>query len=136
MAHFREFRCDIWILNTGDQLKLDPKANKFIFVGFEDGPRAIRYYSSATRRIRISHNFTFETHTESDANYIEFGIGEPAESVEQSAKPVASEGENMKVDDGTQTPVKPPVVVTTVAPTPTRIPRPAPTPMTPAIRST
>ena len=89
VAHFHEFGCDVWILDTGDRSKLDPKANKFIFVGFEDGPRAICYYSSATRRICISCDFTFETHTESDVNYIEFGIGEPAESVEQSAKPVA-----------------------------------------------
>jgi len=29
------------------------------FVGYEDGPRAIRYFDTSTRRVLISRNYTF-----------------------------------------------------------------------------
>jgi hypothetical protein len=106
VAHLHEFRCDVWILDTGDRSKLDPKANKFTFVRFKDGPHAVRYYSPTTRRIQVSRDFTFEEHKEYDASLIKFGIGEPVETSVPSVKPAASEGESMKED--THVPVQTP----------------------------
>ena len=39
--------------------KLDPKAIKHIFVGYEDGLCAIRYYDATTRQVSISRNYKF-----------------------------------------------------------------------------
>jgi hypothetical protein len=42
ISHFREFWCDIWVLNQGE--KGSKLAQKMKFVGFLDGQKAIRYY--------------------------------------------------------------------------------------------
>jgi hypothetical protein len=98
IAHLHEFRCDVWILYMGDRSKLDPKANKFMVVGFEDGPCAVRYYSPTTRRIQVSRDFTFEESKGSDASFVEFGIRELVETSVPSVKPAMSEGESTKED--------------------------------------
>lgn len=59
ISHFREWGCDVWIKTEKKQSKLAPKAHLHVFVGFEDGPRAIRYYKRDTRKILISRNFTW-----------------------------------------------------------------------------
>lgn len=59
VLHLREFGCNVWILHKGDQSKLDAKALKRIFVGFKDGPGAIRYYNPATNQVLISRDAYF-----------------------------------------------------------------------------
>ena len=47
VSHLREFGCDIWVLDKSrTRSKLDLKSKKMIFVGFMDGPKAIRYYDA------------------------------------------------------------------------------------------
>lgn len=59
ISHLREFGTEVYILDEGDRSKLDEKAKKHIFVGFEDGPKAIRYYNPSTGRIGVSRNAYF-----------------------------------------------------------------------------
>ncbi len=52
VLHLKEFGCDVWILTEGQNLsKLEPKSKKFIFVGYLDGPKAIKYYDPRLRQI-------------------------------------------------------------------------------------
>lgn len=55
----REFGDDVFVLEELPKSKIEPKARKVIFTGFEDGPKAIRYYDPNTKRIRISRNYNF-----------------------------------------------------------------------------
>ncbi|KDR75264.1 hypothetical protein GALMADRAFT_24757, partial [Galerina marginata CBS 339.88] len=71
MSHLQEFGCDVWILNEGSQSKLAPKSTKHTFVGFEDGPKAVRYYDSKTRNIKVSRNYIF---SEKEPEAIEFEL--------------------------------------------------------------
>ena len=55
----REFGEEVYVLEEIPKPKIEPKSRKVIFTGFEDGPKAIRYYDSNTRHIKISRNFSF-----------------------------------------------------------------------------
>lgn len=55
----REFGEDVFVFEEIPKSKIEPKTRKVIFTGFEDGPRAIRYYDPNTRRITISRNYSF-----------------------------------------------------------------------------
>ncbi|KAI1001932.1 hypothetical protein K3495_g6270 [Podosphaera aphanis] len=59
LSNAREFGEEVYILEELQKSKIEPKARKVIFTGFEDGSRAIRYYEPTTRKIRISRNFNF-----------------------------------------------------------------------------
>jgi hypothetical protein len=59
VSNLHEFGFDVWVLDEGNRSKLDLKANKFFFVGIEEGLRAIRYYNPKTHKILISWNFKF-----------------------------------------------------------------------------
>ena len=60
ISHLQEFGSDVWILSEGDKIsKLQPKSKKYIFVGFMDGPKAVRYYDAEKRHIRVSRNYIF-----------------------------------------------------------------------------
>ncbi|POS85586.1 hypothetical protein EPUL_003893 [Erysiphe pulchra] len=56
----RKFSRDIYVLEELIKPKIESRARKVIFIGFEDGPKAIRYYDFNTRHIRISRNYTFK----------------------------------------------------------------------------
>ena len=65
VSHLQEFGYDIWVLDeSGTRSKLDPKSKKMIFVGFMDGPKAIRYYDAKSRSIKVSQNVTFNENEE------------------------------------------------------------------------
>jgi hypothetical protein len=50
MSFIQEFGCPVWILNQElNPSKLDPKVRKFTFVGYEEGPNAIRYYDAVKK---------------------------------------------------------------------------------------
>ena len=65
VSHFREFGCNVWVLDeTKNRSKLAPKSNKFIFVGFHDGSKSVRYYDAKTRTIKVSRNVAFNENEE------------------------------------------------------------------------
>jgi hypothetical protein len=52
----------VWIFREQSNIsKLEPKSIKQIFVGFEDGPKAIKYYDTATHHVKTSRNYNFYT---------------------------------------------------------------------------
>jgi len=56
----REFGAPVWILTEGKNLsKLEPKSIQHVFVGFQEGPKAIKYFSAETRQIKISRDYRF-----------------------------------------------------------------------------
>ena len=55
ISHLHPFGSAIYVLDESQtRSKLDPKAVKCIFVGYEDGPHAIRYFNVATHQVSIS----------------------------------------------------------------------------------
>ncbi|HMD13656.1 MAG TPA: hypothetical protein VKI62_03445, partial [Bacteroidota bacterium] len=59
VTHLREFGVDVWIMKEGERVKMDAKAVKRVFVGFDDGQKAIRYYSPGSHFVGTSRNFYF-----------------------------------------------------------------------------
>ena len=60
ISHLCPFGSTAYILDESPtQSKLDPKAVKCIFVGYEDGPQAIRYFNASSCQVSISQNYTF-----------------------------------------------------------------------------
>jgi len=60
IAHLQEFGIPVWILQEQQNIsKLKPKSFEQIFVGFEDGPKAIKYYDKGTHHIKTSRNYYF-----------------------------------------------------------------------------
>lgn len=53
-------RTAVWIFREGKgRSKLLPRSKKFVFVGFEDGPKAVRHFDASPRKIKVSRNFIF-----------------------------------------------------------------------------
>ncbi|GBE85892.1 hypothetical protein SCP_0804160 [Sparassis crispa] len=64
ISYLQEFSSPVWVLTEDATLsKLAPRANKYIFVGYMDGPKAIKYYDAHTRQIKISRNFQFSSNS-------------------------------------------------------------------------
>jgi hypothetical protein len=62
VAHLQEFGIPVWIFQEQSNIsKLEPKSIKQIFVGFEDGPKAIKYCDTATHCVKTSCNYNFYT---------------------------------------------------------------------------
>jgi hypothetical protein len=61
ISHLQEFGSDVWVLTqaTNKRGKLDGKAKKSTFVGYNEGPAAIRYYDATQRQVRESRNYAF-----------------------------------------------------------------------------
>ena len=59
VSSLQEFGLPVSILHEGPSDKLDPKGNIHVFVGFEDGPRAIRYFDIKTKQVKITRNYHF-----------------------------------------------------------------------------
>ena len=50
----------MWILKEGEHpSKLEPKSEKHTFIGFLNGPKAVKYYSAKTRQIKVSRDYRF-----------------------------------------------------------------------------
>lgn len=95
VSHFREFGCDVWILDeTKNKSKLAPKSQKMTFVGFMEGSKAVRYWDRAARSIKVSQNFVFSENEE------------PGELAIVEVPGLESEGENM-VTPASKTPTVP-----------------------------
>ena len=61
VSHFREFGSQVWILTEGPNVprKMLPKSIERTFMGFDDGARAVKYYSKDTRKVLTSWNYHF-----------------------------------------------------------------------------
>ena len=59
VSHLREFGAPVWILLQGqkEDRKMLPKSKRQVYVGFDDGAKAVKYYNAETRKILTSHNF-------------------------------------------------------------------------------
>jgi hypothetical protein len=59
ISHLHEFGTSMWILQQGlkEPRKMLPKSVRRVYVGHEDGPRAVKYYVAETRKILTSHNY-------------------------------------------------------------------------------
>ena len=59
VSHFQEFGTPVWILAEGPSTprKMLPKALQKIFLGFDEGARAVKYYSKETCKVLTSRNF-------------------------------------------------------------------------------
>ncbi len=63
VMHLREFGAPVWVLLQGqaEQRKILPKSKRHAYVGFEDGPQAIKYYNPENRKVLTSQNYHFLT---------------------------------------------------------------------------
>jgi hypothetical protein len=60
ITHIQEFGRNIWVLDEQiNPSKLKPNAHKYKFVGYEEGPRAIKYYDAQKKTLKVSRNFRF-----------------------------------------------------------------------------
>ena len=76
VSHLREFGSDVWVLKEGVKLsKLEPKSKKVTFVGFEDGPKAIRFFDAVKRKIGVSRNFIFAEKEPEEAEWVSSSRG-------------------------------------------------------------
>jgi hypothetical protein len=65
VSHFREFGCDVWVLDEDkNRSKLAPKSKKMVFVGFMEGSKAVRYWDKMMRNIKVSRNVSFNENEE------------------------------------------------------------------------
>ena len=57
----REFGAPVWVLLQGQKVtrKMLPKSERKTYVGYEDGPKAIKFYNAETRKILTLRNFHF-----------------------------------------------------------------------------
>ena len=90
VSHLKEFGSPVWILNEGQLTRLQPRSMKHTFVGFVDGPKAIKYYDASTRQVRVSHNYQFPALSASQMN-----ANTSATLLQEN--PVQSEGEAMPI---------------------------------------
>ncbi|WVZ83402.1 hypothetical protein U9M48_030555 [Paspalum notatum var. saurae] len=78
---FRTFGCVAHVKAVGKHLlKLDDRSTPMVFVGYEAGMKAYRFYNSATRRIHISRDAVFEEECSWDWG-AEKGVG-PEDDIE------------------------------------------------------
>ena len=64
IEHLQEFGTSVYVLlESTTRSKLMAKSEKHIFVGFADGPKAIKYYNARTRQVKITRNFRFLKNT-------------------------------------------------------------------------
>ena len=63
VSNLREFGAPVWVLIQGQKIprKILSKSKRRVYVGSEDGPKAIKYYCAESRSILTSRNFRFLT---------------------------------------------------------------------------
>src|SRR6267142_6002333 len=61
ISHLQEFGMPVWVLLQGQKVqhKMLPKSLRRTYVGYEDGSKSIKYYSTETRKVLTSRNFHF-----------------------------------------------------------------------------
>jgi len=92
ISHLHEFGCKVWVLDESNtRTKLDPKSKAMIFVGYEDGPKAVRYYDPEKRSIKVSRNVVFSTEHKSEKATVNLpGLGVEGETVKDISNDTTS----------------------------------------------
>jgi len=65
VSHLQEFEAPIWVLlqDQKQPRKMESKSRRWIYVGYDDGSKSIKYYNAETHKILTSQNFCFLTLT-------------------------------------------------------------------------
>ena len=68
VSHLHEFGAPVWILLQGQKIdwKMQPKSKWWIYVSFDDGAGAIKYYNAETCNVLTSQNFKQITPPQTD----------------------------------------------------------------------
>jgi hypothetical protein len=61
VSHLQEFGAPVWVLLQGQKepRKILSKSKRRAYIGFEDGPKAVKYYNTETKKILTSQNYAF-----------------------------------------------------------------------------
>ena len=72
----REFGAPVWVLLQGQKepRKILSKSTRRAFVGFEDGPKAMKYYSAESQKILTLQNYCFLTPQRNDTPPVEIVV--------------------------------------------------------------
>jgi transposase InsO family protein len=66
ISFIQEFGCPVWILNQEQNpSKLDERAKRQTFIGYEEGPRAIKYYDAVKKTVKVSREYRWPMRTNS-----------------------------------------------------------------------
>src|SRR5260370_38468877 len=65
LSSIRTFGCDVWVLNQGAKGKLNPRSNKYIFIGLSDDTHTYWYYRPGNSEVAKSQNVIFPCSTNS-----------------------------------------------------------------------
>lgn len=108
LEYLREFGCDVWILNEERVSKLSPKSHKYMFTGYNEGSKSVRYYKAATHKILISRNFQFDTNlngplSHDSAEAIDFETTDKEESSMDKENEVSNSGDQDQDQEETLT---------------------------------
>ena len=99
VSHLQEFGSPVWVLIEGQNIsKLEPKSEQHTFVGFADGPKAVRYYNKRTHQVCVSRNYHFpnlETSAHPSANCEPLVPCASSEGERETVPPLVNEHENM-----------------------------------------
>jgi hypothetical protein len=59
VSNLHKFGAPVWILLQGqkEQCKMQPKSKCQVYISFDDGAQAIKYYNPETCKVLTSHNF-------------------------------------------------------------------------------
>src|SRR5260221_10884534 len=106
VSHLRAFGAPVWVLLQGQNAprKMLPKSQRRVYVGYDHGPKAIKYYNAKTRSILLTRNFWFLTPSEPsppDAIAIEHHPPREGEA-ENSTQSIIPQKRTTDTDDETQ----------------------------------
>jgi hypothetical protein len=96
VSHLREFGAPVWILLQGqkEERKMLPKSKRRVYVGYEDGAKAVKYYNAATRNILTSRNFRHINPTEKPSQEEIEVIPDTMREPDMTREPDTREGES------------------------------------------
>ncbi|MCO5589071.1 hypothetical protein L7F22_043036 [Adiantum nelumboides] len=61
VLHFKVFGCTAYVHVPNElRMKLDPKANKCVFIGYSDEQKGYKCYSPVTHQVRVSRDVVFD----------------------------------------------------------------------------
>jgi len=63
VSHLHEFSAPVWVLLQGQnvQRKMLPKLQRWAYIGYDKGSKAIRFYNAVTKNIQTARNYCFLT---------------------------------------------------------------------------
>ena len=80
VSHLREFGAPVWVLLQGqkEQRKMLPKSKRQVYIGYDNGAKAVKYYNAATQNVLTSHNYHYLTPSDpTPSEEIEVALDQP-----------------------------------------------------------